>query len=117
VPFEAERAYAHLPQIAQWVERLDQVGEGERSEMDPAAALDIARAAEPLAGTGIAAHDPIDIDAGTEVCISPTDYAEATITGTLIGTTVSSMMIRRHDPRVGDVGVHFPKIGYAITPL
>lgn len=116
-PLEAERAYAHLPQIAHWVERLDRVGEGERSEMDPAAALDLAHAAQPLPGTGIAAHDPIDIAAGTEVSISPTDYAEATITGTLVGTTVSSMTIRRHDPRVGDVGVHFPKIGYAVTPL
>jgi len=39
------------------------------------------------------------------------------VTGALIGTTVSSVSIRRTDPRVGDVNVHFPKIGYTVDPI
>lgn len=46
--------------------------------------------------------------------VSPSDYAEAEIVGTLAGTTVSSITIRREDPRVGEVAVHFPKIGYVV---
>jgi hypothetical protein len=51
------------------------------------------------------------------VSISPSDYAEDRIKGEIIGTTVSSVSIRRNDPRVGDVVVHFPKIGYTVEPV
>ena len=69
-----------------------------------------------IAATGIAEHDPIGLEAGTLVRISPADYAEAEIVGTLAGTTVSTVTIRREDPRVGEVAVHFPKIGYVVEP-
>ncbi len=115
-PAEADRAYGRFPEIAQWLERLDAFGQGTRVEMPNAEALDIAQHAEPLAATGIAQHDPIGITAGTQVAVSPSDYAEDKITGELIGTTVSSLTIRRSDPRVGEVAVHFPKIGYTVEP-
>lgn len=115
-PAEAERAYAHLPSIAAWLNRLDGLGQGERIEMPTAKALDIAKSAAPLPATGIDPRDPIGIVAGTEVVVSPSDYAEAQIAGRLAGTTVSTMTIRRDDPRVGEVAVHFPKIGYSIEP-
>jgi glutathione S-transferase len=116
-PAEGERAYGRFPQIAEWLDRLAALGQGTRVEMPPSEALDIAQAAEPLPPTGIAVHDPIGIAAGTQVSISPSDYAEDRITGELAGTTVSSVSIRRTDPRVSDVIVHFPKIGYTIEPV
>jgi glutathione S-transferase len=115
-PAEADRAYGRFPEINQWLERLDALGQGTRIEMPPSDALDVAQEASPLPVTGIAAHDPIGIEAGTQVAISPSDYAEDRITGELVGTTVSSVSIRRTDPRVGDVVVHFPKIGYTVEP-
>ena len=116
-PNEAERAYGHLPHIAHWLQRLADIGQGERIEMPATSALDIAKAAQPLPGTGIAPRDPIGIKEGTQVMVSPSDYAEAQISGKLIGTTVSSLTILREDPRVGEVAVHFPKIGYTVEPL
>lgn len=116
-PAEAERAYAHLPSIAAWLARLDAVGQGERIEMDASAALDLAQKSQPLPGAGVDPHDPIGIEAGTRVCVSPSDYAEAQVIGDLISTTVSSLSVRREDPRVGEVVVHFPKIGYTIEPV
>lgn len=113
-PAEGERAYGRFPQIAQWLERLDALGQGTRIEMPPSDALDIAETAEPLPPTGIAEFDPIGLKAGTQVAISPSDYAEDNIVGELVGTTVSSVSIRRTDPRVGNVVVHFPKIGYSV---
>ena len=115
-PHEAERAYGRFPAIAAWLERLDALGQGNRVEMSAAEALDIARDSDPLPATGIAEHDPIGLEAGTLVRISPADYAEAEIVGTLAGTTVSTVTIRREDPRVGEVAVHFPKIGYVVEP-
>lgn len=115
-PNEAKRAYDRFPTIAAWLERLAALGQGTRIEMAPAEALDIARDATPLPATGIDPHDPIGISAGTRVRISPSDYAEANVVGTLVGSTTSSMTIRREDPRVGEVAVHFPKIGYVVEP-
>ncbi len=115
-PNEAKRAYERFPQIAAWLARLAALGQGTRIEMSPSAALDIARDAIPLPATGIDPHDPIGIAAGTLVRISPSDYAEANVVGRLVGTTSSSVTIRREDPRVGEVAVHFPKIGYAVEP-
>ncbi len=116
VPEEAERAYGRFPQISKWLERLDDMGQGTRLAMEPSEALNIARDRSPMPPTGVHRHDPIGIAAGTEVSISPSDYAEARIVGELIGTTVSSVSIRREDPRVGEVSVHFPKIGYTVEP-
>ena len=116
-PTEAERAYGRFPKISAWLARLAELGQGERIEMPAATALDIARDATPLPPTGIDAHDPLGISAGTQVCVSPSDYAEANIVGELVGTTVNTVSVRREDPRVGEVVVHFPKIGYSVEPV
>ena len=113
-PKEAERAYGRFPRIKLWLDRLDQIGQGERIEMSASRALDIAESTQPLPGTGIETFDPIDICLGARVSVSPSDYAEAQIYGELIGTTVNSLTIRREDSRVGEVAVHFPKIGYGV---
>lgn len=116
-PAEAERAYGRFPQIAAWLKRLDDIGQGTRIEMDPARALAIARDAQPRTPRGIDPHDPIGIAAGTPVVVSPTDYAEVQVKGELVETTVSTLSVRRSAPEVGEVIVHFPKIGYAVEPL
>jgi len=84
--------------------------------MEASEALNIARDRSPMPPQGVYRDDPIGITAGTEVCVSPSDYAEARIVGELIGTTVSSVSIRREDPRVGEVSVYFLKIGYTVKP-
>ncbi|MBL6750329.1 MAG: glutathione S-transferase family protein [Nevskia sp.] len=115
-PKEAQRAYDRFPRIGQWLARLAAVGQGKRSEMNPEEALDVAKAAAPKPATGVDPHDPIGIKAGTRVCVSPSDYAEVNVVGELVGTTVGSVSVLRSDPRVGEVVVHFPKIGYRIEP-
>jgi glutathione S-transferase len=116
-PAEAERAYGRFPNIAAWLERLAAIGHGSRVEMDPQRALEIAHAATPTPTTGIDPHDPIGIACGTRVAVSPSDYAEVTVVGELVQTTVGSVSLRRVDEQVGEVVVHFPKIGYSIGPL
>lgn len=116
-PTEAQRAYDRFPRIAQWLARLAAIGQGTRDEMDPDAALDVAKAAAPNPPTGVDQFDPIGIKAGTRVCVSPSDYAEVNVVGELVGTTVRSVSVLRHDPRVGEVVVHFPKIGYRIEAV
>ena len=116
-PVEASRAYDRFPAIEQWEKRLAAIGQGRRSEMDPKRALEIARDATPEPATGIDPNDALGISAETTVRVSPSDYAEVDAIGELVATTVRTVTIRRDDPDVGRVHVHFPKIGYLIEPV
>ncbi|MGE4616853.1 MAG: glutathione S-transferase domain-containing protein, partial [Gammaproteobacteria bacterium] len=116
-PAEASRAYDRFPAIEQWEKRLAAVGQGKRSEMDPKRALEIARDATPEPATGIDPNDALGISPQTTVRVSPSDYAEVDVIGELVATTVRTVTIRRDDPDVGQVHVHFPKIGYVIEPV
>lgn len=113
-PAEARRAYDRYPRIGAWLARLAAVGHGKRVEMDPIEALAVARAATPATLAGIDPDDPLGIPAGTRVVVSPTDYAEVEVVGELVATSVGSLSLRRVDPQVGEVVVHFPKIGYSV---
>ncbi|MCZ6665583.1 MAG: glutathione S-transferase family protein [Gammaproteobacteria bacterium] len=116
-PVEASRAYDRFPAIEQWEKRLAAIGQGRRSEMDPKRALEIARDTTPEPATGIDPNDALGISAETTVRVSPSDYAEVDVIGELVATTVRTVTIRRDDPDVGRVHVHFPKIGYVIEPV
>ena len=116
-PVEASRAYDRFPAIEQWEKRLAAIGQGRRSEMDPKRALEIARNTTPKPATGIDPNDALGISAETTVRVSPSDYAEVDVIGELVATTVRTVTIRRDDPDVGRVHVHFPKIGYVIEPV
>jgi hypothetical protein len=85
--------------------------------MEPTRALEIARASAPAAHGGVDPTDPLKLKAGTAVCISPADYAEVNVTGTLVATSVQTVSIHRHTSDVGEVILHFPKIGYNIEPV
>ena len=116
-PEEAKALYDPYPQLAAWEARLAAVGHGSRTEMDPTRALEIARTSVPAAHDGIDPADPLNLKAGTAVSISPADYAEVNVTGTLVATTIQTVSIHRHTADVGDVILHFPKIGYNIEPV
>ena len=113
-PAEAERMYGGLPKIAAWEDRLAAIGQGNRTEIDPKQALDIARQARAKPPGGVDPDDPLGLPAGAQVKVTPTDYAEVPVVGELVATTIQSVSIRRDDPLVGEVVVHFPKIGYSI---
>jgi glutathione S-transferase len=113
-PAEAKAAYDAYPLIAKWEARLAAIGQGKRTEMEPKKALEIARKATPATSAGVDPTDPLEIPAGTMVTVSPSDYAEVKVAGKLVATTVQSVSVLRKDPDVGEVVVHFPKIGYEI---
>ena len=101
--------------IAEWEARLAAVSHGTRTEMDSKRALEIARAATPASHGGV---DPKILSRSRHrVRVIPTDYGEFHVDGELAATTVQSMSLLRQDPIVGEVLVHFPKIGYEIEAI
>jgi glutathione S-transferase len=105
-----------LPRIVAWSERMKAFGEGTPVEVTGPDALDVAKAATPAA-TEVDAEDPSGLKAGQTINITPDDTGKVPVTGVLVGLAPDRISIRRSDPRVGDVVVHFPRAGFTATRL
>lgn len=117
LPELAEAAFAEWPKLQSWYGRLAAIGHGRPSALSAAAALDIAKAAEPLAVPARDAQDRRGLAPGTPVTVAAEDYGRDPVEGVLIFSNAYEIAIRRQDLRVGTVAVHFPRAGFTITPL
>lgn len=105
-----------LPRIVAWSERMKaRSGGGKRTDIGAAEALAIAKAATPEK-TGVDAADPSGLKAGQKLTVTPDDTGKVPVTGELVGLAGDRISLRRHDERVGEVVVHFPRAGYFVTP-
>jgi glutathione S-transferase len=110
-----DRGVAGLPRIGAWRERIVGLGHGTYAEMTPAAALDIAAAAEPSVIETASGETPEGLSPGAAVIVSADDYGRDPIAGTLVAADAGRIVIGREDPRVGRVDVHFPRAGYVLS--
>lgn len=107
--------FAHLPR---WESAIGALGEGSRSVMVAAEAHAVARAHSPEStGLDVDVADPLALAAGRLVEVAPDDTQRGGAQGELVALTWDGITVRRRDPRCGEVHVHFPRIGYRITPL
>ena len=98
------------PKVADWMARMKAFGHGNRSELKPKQALNIARDSAPRA-----IESPIEDELlGKAIEIAPDDYARDPVTGTLAAVTPQSYVVARSHKRVGEVHVHFPRQGFEI---
>jgi len=100
-----------------WAERVRKMGHGLRHDLDPAEALRVARQATPARGRGVAPHEPNGLSAGMQVSVTPEDYGFDPVGGELVTADAYEVAVRRHDPEVGDVVVHFPRTGFRVAAL
>ncbi len=110
----AGKLFAPFPHMAAWEERMGALGHGDREELEAGVALDIARDAEPAPGGVLEDDEPLGLELGQHVSVAPADYGRNAVTGDIVTATLHEVAIRRADPRVGEVVVHFPRIGYRI---
>ncbi len=104
-----------FPTLQGWMDRVDALGVGERIASTPAEALAVARDAQPAAPSGVAPNEPNGLTAGMQVTVTPDDYGFDPVTGELVTATVHEVAVRRRDPSLGDVVVHFPRIGFRVA--
>ena len=114
VPGEADRLLAGLDRVHAWEKRIRAVGHGHRSEMSTAEALDIAAAAPPQTATLPDPNDPNGRRPGDRVEVMPDDYGKIKVSGEIVALSPEHIAIRRHDPRAGEVVVHFPRVGFLV---
>jgi glutathione S-transferase len=99
-----------------WEERVKSIGHGEASEMDSKAALEIARAATSTTAEAADARDPQGLAPGMAVGVTPAaDGGDPVVSGVVRAVSRDSISILRHDAQVGEVCVHFPRVGYRVT--
>ena len=112
---KAAHVLAGYPRIRDWMARIATVGHGDRAEITPREALRIAHDATPDAmsfGDSSGEFPP-----GSRVRVATEDFALDPVEGEVVHATREQIAVRRDDPVVGSVHVHFPRLGYEATPV
>lgn len=105
-------AIAAHPTIEKWLQNILDMGEGQRSDMAPADALAVARDATPDYTPPADAIADEALPIGRTIAIKPNDYGQEQTVGEIVWTTAEALAVKRVDEHVGDVLVHYPRLGY-----
>ena len=100
------------PRLLAWRDRMAAIGHGQRTDIDPAVALAEARAAEPAAPARTSHPQEGDPLPGEQARVRPADNARDWVEGDVSFVDTQEIALLRHDPDVGRVAVHFPRLGY-----
>jgi glutathione S-transferase len=111
---QAAQLLQPFARLRAWEARMDALPRGHRSEIDGGQALAVARAATPSAPIGVEADDPLGFAAGDRVVVAPDDYGRIPVSGELVTLTVDEVAVRLRPAAVGEVVVHFPRLGYRV---
>lgn len=102
------------PHLRGWMGRVEAFGHGNPVPMTGADALAVAREAAPGMLPGRSLREVDGVGVGDEVSVSAVDYGVDPVFGTLVNADAESFAVRRTDQQVGEVVVHFPRIGFRI---
>ncbi len=111
----AGQIFASFERMQAWEARMRGVGHGKRTEMSAEDALAAARASGAPPGLGVDAADALGLTVGVRVAVVPNDYGKDPVVGELATLSLYEVAVRRSDPLVGSVLVHFPRIGYRVV--
>jgi glutathione S-transferase len=77
-------------------------------------ALDIARDATSTEQPHADPEEPNGFKPGDMVTVGAEDYGRDRMAGELVSSSAQHIAIRRSDPRVGEVVLHFPRAGFVV---
>lgn len=103
-----------FPALAQWMARMAAFGHGSSTSMTGEAAIEVARnnaitAEQNVIGAGLSQGD--------NVAVMPIDYGFQPTQGTLLLASLEELVVKRVDERVGEVAVHFPRLGFQVNKV
>lgn len=103
------------PKLLAWEARVAAIGHGTRHEISREDALDIAKAATSTEKPQGDPGEPNGLTPGDRIAVMADDYGRDPIVGELVSSSAQHVAIRREDPRVGEIVVHFPRAGFLVT--
>ena len=104
----------HHPALMRWFERIDKMGHGRVTPMDPDEALEVARKSSPATEVLEDPDDPNGLKPGMRVKVMPDDYGFDAVAGKVVALSASEIAIQRDDRALGSIVNHFPKVGFRI---
>jgi len=112
---ESEAFMSQFENLCRWEQRIKAIGHGSPEDLSDLDALDIAKQAEPQTPGHIDPADPLGLKAGDTIGVQPASGGPE-VTGTLHSLTADRLALLRNDSQVGNVAVHFPRLGYVVKP-
>lgn len=113
---EVNSLLADFQYLLPWEERVSAIGEGTRKPLDVSQAHAIARSSSSTTTVNVASADARQFKAGQLVSVEPDDSRRGAVRGTVIVATASDIALKHENDIVGEVTVHFPRIGYRVSP-
>ncbi len=116
---EGARLLAGYPHVEAWLARVDALGHGQEVELSREEALELGRQAEPAQPTEpeLQEGDPLTELLGKRVSVMPDDYGRVGVIGELLSASSQHVSVGRTDEQAGDVVVHFPRVGFTLSPI
>jgi len=106
---------SEYPALEAWEQRVKQISHGTPTPMTSTQALEVARDAAPQTPEHADPRDPQGLRIGQRVSVIPDlDSGEPAVAGTVRFADRHRIAILREDPQVGQVCVHFPRLGYRV---
>ena len=108
---------ARFPNVAAWLKRVAAAGYGTREELTGEAALAIALASKPDKPVGNTSNvdEATGIGVGDKVAVTPESFGTEVVTGIVAAISAQRITINWNGAEVGDVAIHFPRLGYVIN--
>lgn len=110
---------AQFQSLCEWEQRVLNLGHGRPEEMDSKRALEIALQAIPSIDLPEAKTSDLQgLKPGMQVSIIPdSDGGDPAVEGAIAAVNDSDIAILRENQQVGQVVIHFPRVGYRIEVL
>jgi glutathione S-transferase len=109
--------FAPFTHVLAWMNVMAEIGHGHSSEISGAQGLAMARDSIPQPEVKIAALHVDDLQVGDLVDVTPIDYGLFPVRGTIQLASLEELVLLREDPQVGQVAVHFPRLGFKVEKV
>ena len=108
---------SRFPRLADWLKRVSAAGYGAPEEISGEAALAIARASKPgaQAGDAMKSDETSGISIGDTVSITPESFGTEAVSGVVAAISPHRITLNWTGAEVGDVAIHFPRLGYVVS--
>jgi hypothetical protein len=104
-----------MSRVTTWLQRVRAIGHGTRTDITPADALAVAKAAEPAITVPHDPQDPSGIAPGERVVVMADDYGRDPLAGKLVAANQDRVVIERNDAALGRLHLHVPRMGFILT--
>ncbi|MEM1036904.1 MAG: glutathione S-transferase [Pseudomonadota bacterium] len=114
VPDFLVQCFEDAPLTKSWYQRLKDYKGQAPEEISGEDALSIAYNSAPRLKPASASQELRDFEPGARVAVAPDDYAQDWVEGELVVANAERVIIARNDPKVDNVHIHFPRVGYIL---